>query len=218
MTTQNTIGTALLKSLINLREQKGQLNIQDVGAMFETMASSMQSNSVADQFLKKEIEKLASFITTAKQEMNALTPTTETNRVSGDASQHLDEVIRATEEASTTIMDAADQIQAAAAGIGGEKEQQIMDATMKLYEACNFQDLTGQRITKVIGVINMIDEQLSKLLDMFGTAPQVATQPEGTANLTLATVNEKDLLNGPQLNAKAPTQADIDALFNDVKP
>lgn len=212
MTTQATIGNSLLKSLITLREQKGQLNIEDVGAMLEHVAGALNPNAgMADKFLRSEIEKLASFIEQARGEVSSMT-NAEFNNASGDATLELDAVIKATEEASNHIMDAADAIQNAAAGIGGEKEKTIMDAAAKIYENCNFQDLTGQRLTKVIKVLNEIDSRITTILGLFGSKPQGS---EG-GNVIEGNFDEKALLNGPQRNA--PTQAEIDALFASFKP
>src|SRR6185503_4915813 len=87
-----------------------------------------------------------------------------------NVSEQLDAVVKATEVASNEIMNVADIIQATAAGIGGEKEKQLMDAATKLYEACSFQDLTGQRISKVISIITYMDEKLHTITTLFSKA------------------------------------------------
>ncbi|NBX02816.1 MAG: chemotaxis protein CheZ, partial [Alphaproteobacteria bacterium] len=100
----------------------------------------------------------------------------------------------------------------AAGGIGGEKEQQIMDATTRIYEACNFQDISGQRLTKVIKLLNSIEERVDKLNDLFGT-PEEAKAAANDAGKK-DEPSPQDLLNGPQLSGQGTSQADIDALFN----
>jgi chemotaxis protein CheZ len=213
MSTQANLGSLLLNSLIDLRQQKQQISIEDVGELFEKMASTMQGGNEADNFIRAEINRMAQYIDQAKQEIMEMRSGDAANEhaISG-ASIQLDAVIKATEEASNTIMDAADQIQAAAAGIGGEKEQQIMDASMKIYEACNFQDLTGQRINKVIAMINVLDEKIHRLVGLFSESEAAAAPAQpAVSNVIKGQFSEKDLLNGPQL--KPPSQADIDALF-----
>ena len=205
--TQEKIGSMLLKGLVSLREQKGVITLEDVGGMFLSMASNINPEiSPAEQFMHQEISKLARYISSAKEEIFAISSNEQTDAALTDASQHLDEVIKATEEASTVIMDAADTIQTIAGAIGGEKERQIMNATQRIYEACNFQDITGQRITKVIKLIANIDERIEKLNTLFGTAP------EGSVT-KLSADDERSLLNGPQLAGHAASQADVDALF-----
>jgi len=205
---QIELGRALLKGLVNLKTQKNGITLEDVGAMFLEMAMTLQPVSKADREMHEEIARLAEHIEETKKEIFAISTNEKSEAVIIDASQHLDEVIKATEEATNAIMNAADAIQSAAGGIGGEKEQQIMDAAGKLYEACSFQDITGQRITKVIKLLENIEERVDKLNGIFGggTAAPVAPIANGV-------MSEKDLLNGPQLNAQAASQTDIDALF-----
>lgn len=207
---QAKIGNAMIKSLVDLRQQKGKLTIDDVSAMFNELATSLGTEeSEAERFLRQEIEKLASHIISAKKEILTINPDSDSAQGIGDAALHLDAVIKTTEEASHAIMDAADEIQAAVAGVGGEAEQKIMDASMRIYEACNFQDLNGQRITKVMQLLSHIEERISKLNELFRVTDD--DRPKTERDLT----DEKNLLNGPQLPTGTPTQADIDALFND---
>ncbi len=208
MTNQANLGSLLLNGLIDLRQQKNTLSMEDVGELFEKMASTIQGSDT-DDMIRTEIKRMAEYIDQAKQEIMDMRAEGDSEKHISSASVQLDAVIKATEEASNTIMDAADQIQTAAAGVGGEKEQQIMDASMKIYEACNFQDLTGQRINKVIGMINVLDEKIHRLVSLF--SQEGSTAPAPKSNVIKGTFSDKDLMNGPQLNQ--PTQADIDALF-----
>lgn len=207
--TQERLGRMLLKGLVTLRENKGSLSLEDVGEMFMLMANNLNpSSSAADHFLHKEISRLAQYIDEAKREIFAISGSQENKDELVDASAHLDEVIKHTEEATNTIMDAADSIQAAAGGIGGEKEAAISDAVSRIYESCNFQDITGQRITKVIKLMANIEERVAKLNELFGR--------EIVANdkvVPVTAIDDKELLNGPQLSSKAATQEEIDMLF-----
>lgn len=210
--TQEKIGSMLLKGLVTLREQKGGITLEDVGGMFLNMASSINpAMSPAEKFMHQEISRLATYISDAKKEIFAISNNEKSDAALMDASQHLDEVIKATEQASHVIMDAADAIQGAAGGVGGEKEQVIMDATNRIYESCNFQDITGQRISKVIKLITNIDERIGKLNELFGTS-----EGEATNVVKISADNEKSLLNGPQLANQAASQDDIDALFSSI--
>ena len=212
---QAKLGGTLLKSLLTLREQKGEMSLEDVGNIFVSMASKFNpAISEDDQFMHDEIRRLASYISDAKSEIFNISQNTKSEKVLTDASLHLDEVIKATEEATTNIMDAADTIQNNIAGIGGEKEQKIAEATHKIYEACNFQDITGQRITIVIKLLANIEERIAKLVALFGATEteNASANTDGTNVITLP-ADDKDLLNGPQLAGKASSQAEIDQLF-----
>jgi chemotaxis protein CheZ len=95
-----------------------------------------------------------------------------------------------------------------------EHGAQLTEVTTLIYEACNFQDITGQRITKVVKALKHIEERVEALVGAFGPDIRNGTPspvPAGEA----AAVTDADLLNGPQLPDKARDQAAIDALFND---
>jgi chemotaxis protein CheZ len=82
---------------------------------------------------------------------------------------------------------------------------------MLIFEACGFQDLTGQRISKIVTTLQHIEERIAKITAIFGEhfqsiAPAV---DEDTDNMS----EEEKLKNGPQLPANANDQADIDALL-----
>ena len=215
---QAKLGRTLLKSLLKLRQQKGEVSLEDVGSIFVQMSSTFNpATSEADQFMHEEIRRLASYINDAKSEIFSISQNEKSEKAITDASSHLDEVIKATEQASTSIMDAADIIQNNAAGIGGEKEQKIIEATNQIYEACNFQDITGQRINKVIKLLANIEERITRLVTLFGATEEANTSTDNNnsnnvLNITLPT-DDKDLLNGPQLSSNASSQAEIDQLF-----
>lgn len=215
--TQAILGHSLLKNIVELRQQKGELSLEDLGEIFEQIAShfgSAASNS--DRFMHQEIGRLAKYIQDAKKEIFSISNNNNSEPAIVDASAHLDEVIKATEDATNTIMDSVDVIQNSAAGIGGEKEQKITDATTRIYEACNFQDVTGQRIRKVIKLLENIEDRISKLNEIFGNQDEIAAAAANTnkkAGEIVMPADDKDLMNGPQLSSSAASQADIDALF-----
>lgn len=212
---QAKLGKTLLQSMVELRENNGSISLQDVGGIFMRMASSLNpDNSNIDKFVQSEIERLARYIVDTKKEIFALQTNDKSEAVILDASAHLDEVIKHTEEATNTIMDAADKVQAAVSGVGGDKETQIIDATNRIYDACTFQDITGQRIRKVIKLLGNIEERINNLNTLLGDTPQFAdSENKADAAAIVVPKDDKDLLNGPQLKANATTQNDIDALF-----
>ncbi len=211
---QSTLGKTLLTSMVKTREKKGNITLQDVGGIFINMAASLNpSSSAVDSFVHQEIAKLANYIGEAKNEIFAIQTNARAEDAIVDASLHLEEVVKATEEATNKIMDAADAVQNAASGVGGEKEQQIMDATTIIYDACAFQDITGQRIRKVITLLENIEDRVAKLNGLFGSAPAIAEEAPSDPNNIVVPVDDKDLLHGPQHEGKGSSQEDIDALL-----
>lgn len=208
--TQAAIGNALLTSLVELKQRSGgELNIEDVGALFESIASSIPSEN---NLLQREIGKIADYIAQAKKEISSIAPDEDDKKNIGLAGEELDEVIQTTEQAANDIMDAADVIM--------EKASLVTDTTVagdistaveNIYNACNFQDLTGQRIRKVMKTLEYIDFKINRLMDFAnGKISFIDTADE---EKFIDKRSDADLLNGPQKNGSVPTQADIDALF-----
>ena len=228
MSTQDKLGNSLLLSLIELRKSKGRILIEDVEAILKNMAASLQSEeSPPVAVLKTEILKIAEHIADAKKEIVSLRPEEEKPENEGkqeaqvknisSAFAQLKAVVKATEEATTTILDAADEIEAAVSkmGRGTEEEARIKASSARIYEACNFQDLTGQRITKVVNMLEFIDDKINRILSMFADDPVAAAKAaKGIKQDNRANV---ELLNGPALPGSGPSQSEIDALFNSLK-
>ena len=86
--------------------------------------------------------------------------------------------------------------------------QDILDQLTSIYEACNFQDLAGQRIGKVIATLGQVEDAVTRMLArcqgrMGGEAAPAVSSPR------------RDLLNGPRLDGDSghASQCEIDALF-----
>lgn len=176
----------------------------------------MQDSDKSTPTLLSEIEKMALYIMNAKKEIAAMAPDTKEggeNQVNV-ASIELNEVIKATEDATNRIMDAAEAIQTIADSLDNASpaKQQLSNHAEDLIQACTFQDITGQRIRKVLRMHEHIEARIGNLVKIFGGA-----LPEGYTlkNLPAGTTARPDeaLMNGPQLSQNAPSQDDIDKLF-----
>ena len=82
--------------------------------------------------------------------------------------------------------------------------QVLLDATTRIYEACSFQDITGQRITKVVATLKTIDAKVAQIVGAFSGR----RTDEAPAVPVLAMLE-----NGPQLPGQAMDQSDIDKLL-----
>ena len=83
--------------------------------------------------------------------------------------------------------------------------QDVQDHVVRIYEACNFQDLAGQRIGKVIQMLMMLEERLVATIERYNTTGDPAHTPSPNNNL----------INGPRLDGSSghASQQDIDAMF-----
>ena len=85
----------------------------------------------------------------------------------------LEEVVNATEQATQKVLASAEEIDQLAnnliAALQGKFEQglvkDIQDLVVRIFEACNFQDLSGQRIAKVLSTLNFIQDHVSRVLE-----------------------------------------------------
>lgn len=210
------LGENLLNDLIALRETKGSVALEDVSRLLEGMAASLDDH---DQHLDltKEIERLAQDIIKLKSEIFSMTQDEMTPGAAANftaANMELGEVVKMTEEATNTIMDAVDGIQNTVSTINDQKLQnKISEHVMHIYDACNFQDITGQRINKVMRLIEYMEARLTNLVVITG-----GTLPEGYTPISMDKVMRPDeeLMNGPQGSDEAPSQDDIDALFDSL--
>jgi chemotaxis protein CheZ len=94
--------------------------------------------------------------------------------------------------------------------------EKITEAVTQVYEACNFQDITGQRITKVVRALKHIEQKVEALVAAFGDEIQKyrSLHPERRqADGTEDKMSDAALLNGPQMPDDAAKQAEIDALL-----
>jgi chemotaxis protein CheZ len=138
--------------------------------------------------------------------------------------QELDAVITGTEQATQRILKSAEDIDQIANTMSsllkGEYAQglaqDVRDHVVKIFEACNFQDLTGQRINKVVTTLKFIEEHINRMQDIWSgidrsipAAPVVSTAPRDTNG-------ESKFLNGPKLDGDSghASQADIDVIFD----
>jgi chemotaxis protein CheZ len=123
----------------------------------------------------------------------------------------LEEVVDATEQATQKVLAAAEEIDQLAnnliAALQGKFEQglvkDIQDLVIWIFEACNFQDLSGQRIGKVLATLNFVEDHVSRVLEEL-RKPAVARR------------NGTQFLHGPRLTSDDGhvSQSDIDELFS----
>ena len=173
------------------------------------------------QKLKKELDLIQAAINDTKQEIATLHVTGFRGPEMRRVTDELDAIVGGTESATEHILNAAEEIDQCAntltALIKTEQEQNltrdILERVVQIFESCNFQDLTGQRINKVVATLKFIEDHIVKMMDIWGGI-------EALKDFTPVAITERDgdakLLNGPRLadDAGHASQDDIDALFN----
>jgi chemotaxis protein CheZ len=160
-----------------------------------------------DKSIIGEFRYLADFIQKARDEISSLQANDiKDSRLPG-ASMELDAVVRDTERATESIMSEAEKLMSVEPTDLAAYKADVDAAMMRIFEACSFQDLTGQRVTKVISTLRHIEDRVTKFADALGVKDYVQMETaEDTRKRAL-------LLNGPAANGPATSQEDIDALF-----
>jgi len=170
--------------------------------------------------LQHEADAIHSAIARTKQEI-AMLHSGAFGHGGPRAARELDAVVDGTERAAHQIMDAAETIAKAAKSLTTSSlatphdqpqdhaiTQQIRDNVQRIFEACNFQDLSGQRIAKVLAMLQFIDESIARMMDIWGGAEEFK-QYAGAAR------NEPRPLHGPKLadDSGHVSQSDVDAIL-----
>ncbi len=162
-----------------------------------------------------ELEALAKYIQDAKKEIATLSPDEVKEDFLPSASGELDAIIQATADATNLIMDSTEQIEEVMEKLDDEHAGQLMAATTRIYEACGFQDITGQRVTKVVNTLQDIERKVDRLVAVFAgkSTGAVKNLKKKPASKSKKEITDEDLLNGPQASDQAKSQAEIDALL-----
>lgn len=135
------------------------------------------------------------------------------------AADQLDAIVQATEDATNTIMEATEESAALALSLRDriridevdDDLDKIIENSNKVFEACTFQDITGQRISKIVKTMNLLEGTLSSLVVIIGK--------DSIAALPVAEVDKpadgEVSMEGPALEGEeSVSQAEIDALFD----
>lgn len=172
--------------------------------------------AAANGDLRAGIATLARIMADARRDLAALQANDMRLRDLPGATDELSAVVAATESATNAILDAVEGIEKSAGTLAPEAGDPIRESVTRIYEACNFQDITGQRITKVVNVLKEVDRTVLGLMEAFGIVLDPAQAQAIASAPAKAKGGEADLLNGPQMPGLAQDQASIDALFDKV--
>lgn len=202
-----------LQSLKALIKPAAEISNDTIEAFHSELAAAGQ--------IRDEMESIQSAIAQTKQEIATL----HQNGFKGErmerVTNELDAIVMGTEDATDQILGAAEVLDSHASHlfvILKDKQDkdivtEMQEQVIRIFEACNFQDLTGQRITKIVSTLKFIEERIMNMVAIWG----------GLENLGTALPDEKPkatghaaLLHGPALSGEEGrvNQADIDALFN----
>ena len=171
--------------------------------------------------LKVELDLIQDAINRTKREIAVLHGKSFDGHEMAKVNGELGAVVGGTEQATQQILEAAEAIDQAATALAKVTSpdqqkllsEEIQERVVSIFEACNFQDLTGQRISKVMNTMKFIEQHINAMMDIWGGVD--AIKAHATPIVDTRDEDAK-LLNGPKLNGDVghASQDDIDALFD----
>ena len=191
--------------------------IAEAHALLETYRAQIEQC----EKLKVELDLIHDAISRTKREIAVLHGKSFHGEEMAKVNGELGAVVGGTEQATQQILEAAESIDQAASALGkvNSPDQQkilseeISERVISIFEACNFQDLTGQRISKVMTTMKFIENHINVMMDIWGGVDAIKVH---TPSIVDDREGDAKLLNGPKLEGDAghASQNDIDALFD----
>jgi chemotaxis protein CheZ len=206
------------KRLRGLSKSVGRVDAKDIIEVVQSIMASIEGDHASLSYrLHADIEALAEYINAAKAEISEIRADKINTEYLPEASDQLSAIVGATEQATNDIFEAVESIEELASTMTPKQAKRVREAVTRVYEACSFQDITGQRVSKVVAALQDIESRVGALLQAFGeegvavngagTPAEESTAPKPGARL------DEDLMNGPQMPGDGNSQDDIDALL-----
>lgn len=179
------------------------------GILSALAGDSSDSAKLAE--LRAQLRTMFASITATRNEIAALRAPHGLDGKAEEAASELDAIVQATEAATSSILEAAERMDGIATRVaaldGGGPEalaesDTIGELTAEIFTACSFQDITGQRIGKVVRVVKELEATLAAMTGGKASGPAADARPDA------------HLLNGPARDGEGVDQAAVDALFD----
>jgi len=176
----------------------------------------MSKTVIDHSILKKELVGLFGHLQKIRKELAALHPPGAPDHF-GSMSEQLDAIIDATEGATNTIMESVEAIDNSMVEARALTEDTplnglfdaVTDRVNAVFEACSFQDITGQRISKVVNSLKFVEERVNAIILTWGRdeLEQVVVEIKEEQD------EYKRFLHGPQLPGEGVDQKAVDQLL-----
>lgn len=185
---------------------------QAVRAVLGSMAGDLTAKEAA---LLAELEALGRTVQRAKSEIAALRVDDITASHIPSATDELDAIVEHTAQATHEILDSCEVLEALQPSLSGPQQEALAGAITRIYEACSFQDITGQRIGKVVSALKAIEARVDAVIGAAGGVPRgpADAPPAPLPPARTPRTEGEELANGPQLPGAGVSQQEIDKLL-----
>ncbi|MGZ5916291.1 MAG: hypothetical protein ACXWJ4_03045 [Methyloceanibacter sp.] len=162
-----------------------------------------------------ELVAMSEAIARTRREIAQITPARKLDAHLTNATEELDNVVEATEAATSEILQAAEAIQEVAWTLrerGNEVElcDMLDQRATDIYTACSFQDITGQRTAKVVQTLRFIEQRINAMIEIWGV-DDIASRL--AAIESMAAEEDQHLFDSPQRGGHALKQDDVDLML-----
>jgi chemotaxis protein CheZ len=186
--------------------------LADVVALAELTAESLQTFfATLDTAIYRELRDIAAYIDDMKAEIGALQANELKESRIPAAGEELGAIVQATEAATHAIMECAETVMSADAGDPAAYKALVDQQMMRVFEACSFQDITGQRIAKVVETLQQIEQRVTRFVDAMRAKDLAGAVDEQERDR--AARKSRFMLNGPAREGEGIAQAQVDQLF-----
>lgn len=213
-TDETVPGADIVAELKALRAEIAQLRKSE-----KPSEPALQIPAAEARKLKIELDVIGEAIKQTKEEIVTLQDRGFDDGNITRVASELEAVVQGAEQATNQILKSAEDIDEAARNLSALLKnnyetnlvQDIHDGVTRIFEACNFQDVTGQRVSKVVATLNIVEDHLARMTEIWSVIERFNSEIVEPAISGSGT-----MLNGPKLDGDSghATQEDIDKLFH----
>ncbi|MEQ9640488.1 MAG: protein phosphatase CheZ [Alphaproteobacteria bacterium] len=183
--------------------------VSEIGGIVASLLETAEGKkSPAELVVQQEMQGLLDLIHRARAEVVEIGSPEIRDQHIPVANDELDAVVAETEAAADAFLSAAERLEALAEEADADGAEKLTDVATSIYEASSFQDITGQRIGKVVGALQQIERRVLRMSKLIQGEQVPDEEPKVVDNRP-----DAELLNGPGLADGGSSQEDIDALL-----
>ncbi len=164
--------------------------------------------------IRSDLIAMAEAISQTRSEIASMRSDDQEDCQFTNATEELDAIVQATEKATSDILEAAEDVQEIAwvlreEGTDNQACDRLDERATDIYTACSFQDLTGQRTSKVVSTLSFLEKRVLAMIDIWGLEDSDISERKVEDERS-----NTHLLNGPARGGEGVDQAEVDQMID----
>lgn len=177
------LSSARGRAFLRMRDRRHRVvAVDDVRRLFREQRDHPDPDSKLHiKILRRELQELSAHIAQTRREIASLKPDDPSANRILMATEELDAILEATERATTEILSGAERIQSVADRLRvphPELATTLDNEVTEIMMSCSFQDITGQRMTKVVNTLRYIERRVHAMISIWGDLDPVEATPD----------------------------------------